>query len=261
MMAVLAGCTSDGRGAGDAGTGRDATLSDSTPIGVDVRADSAPSDASSAIDAALACVSGACDPRTGTGCPSGAECVLADHSPSCMMGSFERAAGETCAAETDCAPGLACFQEGSIGVCAPLCCPGDPRACAAGRDAGASVAMRCSADGVLVNGVMTSWGRCASPRACDPRTPECAPREGCYIRYPERGAECRFAGTADLGEACVLPEDCRPGFHCAGIDRPSCVRLCDLAEPASCPEGEGSCVAQAYSPEGTGVCVVTARAW
>lgn len=259
MAAALVGCSAEPVSDADAGPERDATLADAPPIVPDASTDgSAPSDAAP-VDAAPACAMGECDPRMPGGCESGLSCVLADRMPACAMGTLAIAAGEPCTAETDCAPGLACFQDGASGVCAPVCCPGDPAACGADRDAGPSE--RCSADGVLVNGVATSWGRCAPPRACDPRMPECAPREGCYIRYPDRGAECRFAGTAELGEECVRPEDCLPGFHCAGIDRRTCVRVCDLGDARSCPDGEGACVAQAYSPEGTGVCVLTMRAW
>lgn len=249
----LAGC-GGGQGDLDASTPRDAAFADAIEIGRDAMALDAAGDAAAATDAGVAmCASGECDPTAGTGCESTAVCVLDDRLPACVGAVGAGTSGVLCASELECAPGLACFRDGAGGVCARVCCPGDAMAC--------DVGTRCSADGVLVTGVTTSWGRCAAPRACDPRTPDCPAREGCYIRYPEPGAECRFAGTAAVGDGCAVPEDCQPGLYCAGIGSPTCVRVCRLDDPRSCPSAEGTCVAQAYSTEGTGVCVAAATAW
>lgn len=250
---ALTGC-GDAPSAIDGGQPRDAGFADAIVIATDGAAIDAAiaQDAAQVHDGAIAsCAMGSCDPREDAECGATAACVLADRLPECADAVGALQAGEPCATELECAAGLACFRDGAAGTCARVCCPGDPGACDDG--------MRCSADGVLVTGVATSWGRCGAPRACDPRTPECPAREGCYIDY--RSADCRLAGTAELGEACAVPEDCLPGFHCAGIGAPTCVRVCVLADPRSCPSAEGTCVAQAYSPEGTGVCVASARAW
>ena len=251
---ILTGCGDSAPDAPDAAQPRDAGFADVIVIASDGAAGDAsgPMDAASDTDAGgSSCAMGSCDPREVSECGVTAACVLSDRLPECAdaVGGLEE--GEPCASALECAAGLACFREGATGVCARVCCPGDEGACGDG--------MRCSADGVLVTGVATSWGRCGAPRACDPRAPACPTREGCYIDY--RTADCRLAGTADLGQSCEVPQDCLPGFHCAGIGAPTCVRICVLSDPRSCPSAEGTCVAQAYSPEGTGVCVSTARAW
>lgn len=255
VTTAVAACDGDATVDPDGGPGRDAAL-----VEGGVSRDASAGDASALPDAApidaaanLECARGDCDPRAADGCSAPAACVLRDRLPVCASGSGDLGEGASCADETECAPGLACFAEAGGGVCARVCCPGDATACDTDE--------RCSADGTLVTGVVTSWGRCGPSRSCDVLMSECAPREGCYIAYPggEPGlAECRLAGTAEVGDGCGAPEDCLPGLYCAGIGAPTCVRVCRLDDPRGCPSGEGICMAQAYSPEGTGVCVATA---
>lgn len=199
-----------------------------------------------------ACAMGDCDPRVFACGDGGGTCALRDRTPMCVMNAGPLHRGDACATETECGPGLACFRDGARGICAEICCPGADT-CAIGNEV-------CSADGVLVTGISTSWGRCAPPRACDVLAPDCAPREGCYIVYPDPGdPQCLLAGTADAGEDCVAPDDCLSGLYCAGIGTPkTCVRVCRVGVTSSCPAGEGDCVAQAYSPAGSGVCVASA---
>ena len=73
-------------------------------------------------------------------------------------------------------------------------------------------------------------------------------------------AECRYGGSAGVGETCELAEDCMPGLFCAGLGPKACVQVCRIDDMRSCPDGS-ACVAQAYSPAGTGVCVVSASAF
>ena len=208
-----------------------------------------------AIDAGVPACPGTCDPRAAaTGCPGATRCVLVDRATSCVSDDAGPApdAGAHCTGELDCPAGQACFRalDGS-GACAPVCCPGDDTSCGGN--------LRCSADGVLVSGVSTDWGRCAPHTPCEilAVTSACAPREGCYVVYP-RGvsdpwAECLLAGAAAAGEPCAAQNDCAPGFFCTGLSTSACVRICVLGD--TCPSGEGTCTAQAYSPPGTGVCI------
>jgi hypothetical protein len=163
--------------------------------------------------------------------------------------------GDSCMGDLDCGAGSACFRATGVtnGVCARVCCPGT---------GGCDVGERCSADGVLVSGVSTGWGRCALRTECDVLMPDvvCAtPIEGCYVVWPrtasEPQAECDLAGSAAEGEACVEQNDCAPGLFCAGIASRTCVRICQLGDTRVCAATMSRCVAQAYSPDGTGICM------
>jgi hypothetical protein len=254
---VLAACGEPPVAGPDASFGRDAMLAEGG-IRLDVSEyDGGEHDATVEVDAEspVLCTTGACDPRDPVrSCAGRGVCVLRDRWPVCVMRVGDLPEHAPCMASEECAPGHACFRGPDGGVCARVCCPASDSALC-GTDT------RCSADGTLSNGVVTSWGRCAPHTACDLFAPErsCAPREGCYIVYPRRETEpeteCLYAGSADVGDRCVEQNDCRPGLFCAGIGSRSCVRICRLDEPESCPSDEGRCVAQAYSPRGTGVCV------
>jgi hypothetical protein len=253
------GCGAPSADEPDAAVGRDAMLAEGG-ISID-----APESDGGAYDvgpdpgdaAATACASGPCDPRRPIETCAMGVCVLRDAVPLCVSRVGEAAEGSACESSEQCAQGLACFRGQDGGRCARVCCPASDRAFC-------GVAMRCSAEGTLANGVTTTWGQCAVRRPCDllASRPSCAPREGCYIVYPrlpdQPQAECLYAGTADVGETCTEQNDCRPGLFCAGIRTRTCVRICRLASPTECAADE-RCVAQAYSPEGTGVCVSSSR--
>jgi hypothetical protein len=255
-LALIAGCSSSAVPDRDGGVERDATLAEGG-LRVDARDVSDASAVRSDASAVLHCDTSSCDPRDTSVC-----CVLADRIPECAE-SGELEEGEPCSGEDECASGLACFRDpvASGGVCAVVCCPGDDAACPDPDpvDGGAS-RRRCSADGVLISGIETSWGRCDWRRSCDPLAEgSCPEREGCYVRWPrdreEDAASCELAGSAIVGQLCEVQRDCAPGLFCAGVGTRSCVRICRIGDPGSCPDEEGSCVAQAYSPSGTGVCV------
>lgn len=234
----------------DVGAIEDTGLSEGGIIREDAgaRPDAPGSDASS--DAGTSMCEGLCDPRSEDGCPDGT-CVLSGESPSCELDAGAADEGAACDSVTACAHGLACFRaaRSSGGVCAQICCPGDASSCG-------DVA-RCGGDGVLVDGTETSWGRCVLPRPCDLLAAEltCEAREGCYVVDPGGTTECRLAGSAGAGDACVVPEDCASGLFCGGIGERTCLRVCSIASPRTCT-GDERCVAQTYSPEGTGVCVL-----
>lgn len=256
-LALSRGCGStEATGPLDAGVGRDAALQEG---GISPADAGFVSDAASARDAghggdASACMIGECDPRSADTCGDAGVCVLADRVPECAPSAGTGLPGAGCVAETDCGPGLACFREGTSGICARVCCPGEVGVCGDPTDAEAY----CRADGVLASGIGTSWGRCTNLRACDVLMPSlvCTSDEGCYIDVDPRRSVCRRAGAADVGERCEAQNDCRAGFFCGGLAAKTCIRICRLSDPRSCPSSEGSCVAQAYSPPGSGVCTL-----
>ncbi len=259
VILAVASCTStEMMGQPDAAIGRDAALQEG---GVSPADAGFVSDATSAQDAsqghgdaAIACMIGECDPRLIGGCADGGVCVLADRVAECVPSAGTGFAGSHCADEMDCGPGLACFRESASGVCARVCCPGEIGVCGDPTDSEAY----CRADGVLASGIVTSWGRCTGLRSCDVLAPSlvCTGDEGCYIDIEPQRSVCRPAGTGDVGERCGAQSDCRPGFFCGGLAAQTCIRICRLSDPRSCPTSEGRCVEQAYSPPGSGVCTL-----
>jgi hypothetical protein len=252
LLLAVAGCD-DGDGIADAGGPglRDAQVLDASIIrdGGAVGSDAGvpgPADAGSSMDR---CAIGECDPRDLGSCEVG-RCVIEVDGSRCVEGVEPAGDGEECFEVGDCAAGLACFQVGARGVCAPVCCPGED---ACGGEA------TCGGAGLLVGGQQVGWGRCAPRRECVLLVVDggCEAREACYLVEPSsRVTECRFAGTAGVGEGCELPEDCAPGLHCGALTG-RCIRICRLAGE-DCPEDE-RCVAQASSPEGTGFCMIAGR--
>lgn len=259
VVVALVGCGSDDAPADDASMGRtDAALQEGGVVPTDAGAafDAASVDAG-ASDAgiAAACMSGECDPRDEESCADAGVCVLSERLPACRAAAGEGVEGASCVTEADCEATLACFRDGAEGICARVCCPGAIGVCGDALDA----TSYCRADGVLATGIATSWGRCSVLRECDVLAPEvaCATGEGCYVQPDLMRSVCRYAGRGDVGASCGRQTDCRAGFFCGGVPTSTCVRICRLDDPGSCPDAEGRCVAQAYSPPGSGVCVVT----
>lgn len=218
----------------------------------------APDDAAALADAAsrdggLALCRGACNPVHGTGCAAGEICALRGEAASCVTPA-RGARGEPCTTTESCGTGLACFRTttGAAGVCDRVCCPG-------GDDC--TAAEVCGGDGALVDGTVSSWGRCLAPRACTLLEPmSCPDREACYVVGSEGATECLLSGTALEGDACVAPNDCAAGLVCAGAFERACARLCRLGLMED-PCGPGAmCVRQAYTPETIGVCVAASAA-
>lgn len=199
------------------------------------------------------CVTTPCDPRLAAPCgpESTNGCRLGADGPVCTGVLGSAALGGECATSDDCAAGLDCFAAlGGTGICGTPCCPGDDAACGLGG--------RCAATPMLVDGTVTSWGRCVQPRACDVlmRDAVCDPGEGCYITSSSGETDCRPAGTVEVGGACDGESACLPGLFCAGLMARACVRICALGDGGAgvCPTAEGSCRAYPYSPAGTGIC-------
>jgi hypothetical protein len=260
VMLVIAGCASaETMGLPDAAIGRDAALQEGgvTPTDAGFVSDAATardSGASRSDAAVSACVIGECDPRGADSCSDAGACVLGDRVAECAPLAGVGVTGSSCTGETDCGPGLACFRDGSSGICAQVCCPGEIGVCGDPTDAD----VYCRADGVLASGIVTSWGRCTGLHSCDVLAPSlaCTSDEGCYIDVEPQRSVCRRAGTGDVGERCEAQNDCRAGFFCGGLAEQTCIRICRLSDPRSCPSSEGRCVEQAYSPPGSGVCTL-----
>ena len=195
---------------------------------------------------------GPCDPVRGTGCAAGETCALRGEEAACVVPA-RGGRGEPCTNVESCGTGLACFRtDGRAGVCDRVCCPG------AASCSGTEV---CGGDGVLVDGTISSWGRCLAPRACALlEDAACPDREACYVVGSGGETECLLAGTALEGDACAAPNDCASGLVCAGAFERACARLCRLGLMED-PCGAGAmCVRQAYTPETVGVCVASSSA-
>lgn len=218
----------------------------------DSGADGATSDAAAEDAGSTSSCGGLCDPRGGR-CGGGL-CVLVDEEPSCAIGSGTKTEGERCAISTECVAGTACFRRREGGVCGRICCEGDA------LDTTCGDMRRCGGPGVLVDESATAWGECLPVRPCDVlgTGSECLLGESCFLVGDRGETDCRVPGSANVGEACEVAEDCASGTTCTGLFERTCVRVCRLEVEGACPAGEGSCVAYAQSPPGTGLCTVSA---
>jgi len=243
-LVFTAGCgDDDGDGYVDFGMPRDAIMVVDGPL----EDANAGDQGMMMVDMAGPVCPGICRPDGPSGCTGEATCVLEGAEPRCAATPGELEAATPCESSGQCAPGYACFQRRSGGVCGPICCEGDPSACTVGQV--------CRGTGILVDGTATGYRECQPPRECDvlARPIEaCQPAEGCYIISAEETG-CLAAGTGETGDDCGAPNDCAPGFACVGAFDGRCARICRLGG-SDCQDGEGSCVAYAQSPDGTGLC-------
>jgi len=256
VLTSLAGCGGGGGDPPDASARLDASIvetglefEDAGPAAADaLMLDAVPSR-----DGGLVLCQGSCNPVYGTGCEPGQICALRDEVASCVAPT-SGARGAACTTTEACGTGLACFRtaRGAVGVCDRVCCPG-------GTDCAAPEV--CGGDGALVDGTVSSWGRCLAPRTCTLlEVTSCPDREACYVVGSEGQTECLVAGTAIEGDACAAPNDCAVGLVCAGAFGRACARLCRLGLMED-PCGAGAmCVRQAYTPESIGVCVASSAA-
>lgn len=203
------------------------------------------------------CTSSGCMPTEIESCNAGLKCVLQSQTPTCISppAASDGNVGESCSAANQCRPGLACFSEGNAGQgrCRKICCPYSTTACGGTQ--------RCAGTGRLVGApeIQTAWGGCLDHVVCDllDAVNSCggnASGEGCYIVSSEGRSTCLRKGSGGAGSSCMAQNECAPGFVCAGLGDPRCVRVCALNDPQSCPAEEGSCQPQIYSPNGTGIC-------
>lgn len=177
-----------------------------------------------------------------------AECVTAG----------PRGIGDSCAAPSDCQPGLACVSDGNVGRCLRYCC---------GGNAGCPDSTYCS-----TRPLKEDVAGDADPL----EVPVCVPTDNCSLTepYPCTGMDC----TCPTGTACTVVrsdatgtwtsceapgvgvegEDCSQaacayGFICSKATN-TCVKLCLVnANANEC--GTGRCQSAADLPSNWGVCV------
>jgi hypothetical protein len=249
---ALAGCGGDASAA-DGGVRRDATV-----VEVGLTFDDAGASDAGAVgdapsrDAGWSLCRGECDPVALSGCV-GAVCAVRAETAECVPTTGRARRGAPCASADECAPGLACFTDGTGGgVCERVCCPG-------AGNCGATAT--CSGDGVLVDGTRSSWGRCSPPRTCRLLdATSCPEREACYVVGAGGETECLLSGAALEGEGCERPNDCAAGLVCTGAFMRTCAALCVLTSTGDPCPGPAVCVRQAYTPDGIGVCVTASGA-
>jgi hypothetical protein len=256
LALFAAGCPTQAPMDADAASPRDATVVDST-LTSDAASDVGTANDATTRDGGVVSCGGSCDPLAAiTGCGVDLSCRLVSGIPVCAPHPHADGGlgtdGASCAYDADCADGLACFGAGGLGVCGRLCC---------GTRNDCEPSQRCRGDGALVDGTMTSWGRCLPPVSCDLAHPDhaCSTREGCYIVDQSGATECLTAGHVPAGAACTGASDCVPGYVCAGLTARTCIAVCLLSSTAphqGCADTE-HCEAQAYSPTGTGICTAS----
>ncbi|MAQ14007.1 MAG: hypothetical protein CMN30_04325 [Sandaracinus sp.] len=206
-----------------------------------------------AMDMSAPLCPGSCRPDQALGCSGEATCVLEDARPRCAATVGDGELGSACEATDQCAPGFACFQRRTGGVCGRICCRDDATTCE-----GDEV---CRGTGILVDGTATGYGECQQPRTCDvlaSPADACELAEACYILSDGETA-CLAAGDRAAGEACVAANDCAAGYACVGAFEGTCARICRLGR-SDCEAVGGTCMAYATSPEGTGLCTPDASA-
>ena len=220
----------------DATTVVDAPMADAGSLDMAAQPDQGP---------AMVCP-GLCRPDVPESCADFLTCVLEGPMPRCAPDAGTSEAGSPCESADQCAPGYACFEKRTGGVCGRVCCTEDPTACGAGEV--------CRGTGTLVDGTATAYGECQAPRTCDvlATSETCEVGEACYI-LGEGENGCLAEGVGESGTACVAPNDCAAGYACVGAFESTCARVCRLGR-SDCMDVGGSCVAYAQSPDGTGLC-------
>jgi hypothetical protein len=158
------------------------------------------------------------------------------------------AADAPCLRADDCAPGLACVEEGESGQCRPYCCVADScpdrTHCFERTLFGVTPSLEVP---VCVPSVDCGL---AEPFPCPPST-TCSCPEGlaCMVIGEDRTTTCVPPGRGYEGQACP----CYWDHVCSHVTN-RCVKLCQTTAPeASC--ATGMCQASAELPPGWGVCV------
>jgi hypothetical protein len=162
------------------------------------------------------------------------------------------AADAPCLRADDCAPGLACVQEGDAGQCRPYCCMADScperTHCFERTLFGVTPSLPVP---VCVPAVDCGL---AEPFPCSPgATCSCPDGLACMVIGVDRSTTCVPPGPGYEGQACP----CYWGHVCSQVTN-RCVKLCQTTvSDASCTTG--ICQASAELPLGWGVCVGSTR--
>lgn len=171
-----------------------------------------------------------CEPPA-IGCAQGEHCVMLTEDVFGCLPAGSGAAGDDCS-NSDCGPGLQCFEFEDGYYCRVLC----------------QNTSDCDAQSHCIWPWLQAsedWGICRP--GCDPiRQIGCNQDEGCYFEDPDVGSTlCWTAGSLAEGEACSMSELCAPGLDC--ILEPDsdpyeyyCRAYCDPEHPCS---GSQSCAA------------------
>lgn len=163
--------------------------------------------------------------------------------------------GGPCFDAGDCAAGLTCVSEGTIGRCRPFCCRGE-------SSCDAFPGTYCAERTLLEDPEPRSplsVPVCVTADACDLAEPpcersgecECPPGTACQVVRPDGTTSCTKPGEGTAGQACP----CAYGYVCSRAAN-VCLKLCqtNAAEDAgatTCPR----CQASAELPSGWGVCI------
>ena len=162
----------------------------------------------------------ACNPVCQTGCGGCGWCAVVDGATKCLTGNAgTKNVGATCdpSKNSDCSPGLYCQPEtcGTVtaGSCYLLC---DPSKTTNGVNSVCGAMSACNVTAKKNGGGTLPFILC-SP-VCDPLSQtnvSCPAPFGCYPSGPTT-TECDCAGSASIGDPCLLADTCSPGQTCAG---------------------------------------------
>jgi len=159
---------------------------------------------------------GPCDPVNDSGCSEGNACYFnGDALGGTCMTEGSAYPGDTCWADNQCRPGLACLRlfDSEDGRCTELC--DDENPCPAG----------------------TLWcayfpggraGFCTENVGCDPinGTNGCPADQYCMVTNPAGSFTCLYPGPVTEGAPCDLFNRCDQGLYCAVDYDHKCHRLC-----------------------------------
>ncbi len=192
-----------------------------------------------------------CDVFLSCGCNPGMKCTSAQMGLGCMnAGSNQN--GQSCASDTDCAPGTVCLLYGGMTTCHQFC--DDLHACVSSVEA-CYVGVNDRSVPPMV--VATVCGPTCSllDQDCKIAGQACYPSPDVYP-VAEMGT-CRPTGTLLQGDACTSSSNCSPGYLCvkpSGSTTSICAKMCDRQDGAPGCGGNTSCVALSGSTQ-TGLCL------
>jgi hypothetical protein len=185
-----------------------------------------------------------CDFFLSCGCNTPAEKCSAEGTGVGCVTAGQKAEGELCADDTECAAGTICALYGGMNRCLRFCDPAHP----------------CPTDEACYIAVTGSGGAdigAVCGQVCDLRTQDCQfEGQGCYpsqalLGQPEHGI-CVDDGAGTQGSTCDVANDCAEGFTCLDSDD-KCHKFCDRnGGTPSCDAGQ-TCIAIKNHAD-TGVC-------
>jgi hypothetical protein len=155
-------------------------------------------------------------------------------------------AGAPCTMPTDCAVGLTCVAEGSVGLCRQYCCA-DPESCPSNTycTTRSTVVSRDVDKGTWTFGsdvpVCTAAENCplSDPYPCpEGQNCTCPATKACMIVRRQGLTACVKPGTGTQGQFCP----CAAGFACSNTTF-TCLKLCQLTSNVSSQAAASQCAA------------------